>query len=99
MVLDDVFECIPNIGIDALDLLLGFLYVRCLAGFDEALHSERREQLKCHLLRKTALIALQIRSDDDNGTSGLVNALAERVLTETPLLTVQHLGERLERAV
>ena len=41
----------------------------------------------------------QFRSDNDDGTSGIVHALAEEVHTETPLLALQKFGERLERAV
>ena len=49
---------------------------------------ERLEQLESHLLRETALIHLQLRTNDDNGTSGVVDALTEQVLTETSLLTL-----------
>ena len=42
---------------------------------------------------------LELRADDDNGTSGIVDALAEQILAETALLALEHVGERLERAV
>ena len=38
-------------------------------------------------------------SSHDNRTTGVVDALSEKVLTETALLTLQHVGQRLQRAV
>src|SRR5690606_27241814 len=60
---------------------------------------ERLEQLQRHLLRQAALMQLQFRADDDHGTAGIVNALAEQVLPEAALLALQHVGERLQRAL
>ena len=42
---------------------------------------------------------LQPRTDDDDRTAGVVHALAEQVLPETALLALEHVRERLERAV
>ena len=99
VLLDDIFKCIPNLGIHLVDLLLGFLDVGSLLRLDQALHDEGLEEFKCHFLRQTALEDLQIRADDDNRTAGIVHALAEQVLTEASLLAAQHLGQRLERTV
>ena len=74
-------------GVDAFDHLFRVFYVGSLAGFDKSLHNEGLEQLKSHFLRQTALINLEVGSDDDNGTSGIVNTFTEQVLTETSLLT------------
>ena len=41
----------------------------------------------------------QVRTNNDYGTAGVVNALTEQVLTETTLLALQHVGERLQRTV
>ena len=35
----------------------------------------------------------QFRAYDDNGTAGVVNTLTQEVLTETALLTFQHIGK------
>ena len=48
---------------------------------------------------KTALVKLQFRTDDDDRTSGIVDALSEQVLTETALLSFQRIGQRFQRAV
>ena len=66
---------------------------------DEALHDEGLEELERHLLRQTALVQLQLRSHHDDGATGVVDALAEEVLAEATLLALEHVGERLERAV
>src|SRR4029077_3051333 len=46
-----------------------------------------------------ALLETQLRTDDDDRTTRVVDALAEQVLTEPALLALQHVGEALERAV
>ena len=77
MLLDDVLESVPDSDIDLLDFLLRVLDVGRLLGLDEPLHDERLEELERHLLRETALIDLQVRTDDNNRTSGIVDTLAE----------------------
>ena len=42
---------------------------------------------------------LELRSDDDNGTSGVVYTLTEEVLSETALLTLEHVRQGLELSV
>ena len=97
--LDDAFEHVPNLGLCALDHLLGGLDVGGGAVLDQLLHDEGLEQLERHFLRQTALVDLEVRTDDDNRTAGVVNTLAEQVLTEAALLALQHIGQRLECAV
>ena len=84
---------------DLFYLFLSFLDVGSLAGFNKSLHYEGLEQLERHFLRKTALVNLEVRTDDDNGTAGVVDTFAEKVLTEASLLTSEHFGEGFERTV
>ena len=42
---------------------------------------------------------LEFRTDDNYRTSGVVDALPEQVLTEATLLALEHVAERLERAL
>src|SRR5262249_58750257 len=37
--------------------------------------------------------------EEDEGAAGVVDALAEQVLAEAPLLALEHVAERLERAL
>jgi len=50
-----------------------------------------------HELGQAALVQLQLRTDDDDRTAGVIHPLAEQVLAETPALALDHVGERLER--
>ena len=79
--------------------LLGLLDGGAVAGLLEPVIDEGLEELERHLLRQTALVQLELRTDDDDGTAGVVDALAEQVLTEAALLALERVGERLERAV
>ena len=65
----------------------------------EPVIDERLEQFERHLLRQTALVQLQFGTDHDDRTAGVVDALAEQVLTEAALLALERIGERLQRAV
>ena len=78
-------------------IFLADLMLCAVPSSTKLLHDERLEQLERHFLRQTALIDLQVRADDDNRTAGVVNTLAEQVLTETALLALQHVGQGLER--
>src|SRR5918995_197488 len=60
---------------------------------------ERLEQLERHLLRQAALVQLQRRADHDDRAARVVDALAEQVLAEAALLALDHVGQRLERAL
>jgi hypothetical protein len=64
--------------LDRLAEALGFQ-----ARIDEGL-----EQLQRHLLGQAALMQLSARTDHDDGTAGIIDALAQKVLAETPLLAL-----------
>ena len=99
MLFDDILEYIPHLGLQTLYHLLCALDVVSGSVLNKLLHIERLEQLDRHLLRKTALVDLQLRPNDDNGTSGIVNSLTQQVLTETSLLTFQHIGKGFQCTV
>ena len=91
MLLNDIFQSVP----DLCTLLVHHLF----RGFDvvgysvihEFFHNKRAEQLDRHFLRDTALVDLQIRPDNDNRTAGVVNTLTKQILAETALLAFQHI--------
>ena len=99
MVDDDLFQHVPHVAGTAIDGTLGGLDVGGVLKLDQALHDEGLEQLQRHLLRQAALVQLQRRADDDNGTAGVVDALAEQVLAEAALLALEHIGDGLQRTV
>ena len=98
-VLDDVVQSVPDLGLALVDHLLGGLDVVGQAVGHQLLHNEGPEELNGHFLGHAALIQLQLRTNHDNGTAGVVNTLAQQVLTEPALLALQHIGQRLEGPV
>ena len=69
MLLDDLLEDVPHLVVQLLHHLLRALDVVGSTVCHQFLHYERFEQLDRHLLGKTALIDLQLRSHDDNRTA------------------------------
>ncbi|MBP1607754.1 MAG: hypothetical protein H6Q08_3128, partial [Acidobacteria bacterium] len=99
VVLDHLFEDVPDLRALQLDHLLGGLDGRDHAALLELVVDERLEQLEGHLLGQAALVQFQLGADDDHRPAGVVDALAEQVLSEPALLPLERVGERLERAV
>ena len=99
VLLDDLLEHVPDLRDHRVDHLLGGLDVLDGLALDEPGHDERLEQLERHQLRQAALVQLQRRAGDDHRTARVVDALAEQVLAEPALLALEHVGERLQRAV
>ena len=96
MILNDVVQDIPDFRLHLLYHGLCALDVVCLLLCHQFLHDERLEQFQCHGLWQTALIELQSRADNDYGTAGVVNTLTQQVLTETSLLTLEHIRQRFQ---
>jgi len=61
MVLDDLFEDVPDHRVLLLDQLLGLLNGGAVAALLEAMVDEGLEQLEGHLLGQAALVQLQLR--------------------------------------
>ena len=99
MVLDDLFQDVPHHRILPLHHFLCSLDGRAVTALFEPVVDERLEQFERHLLRQTALMQFQLRTDDDDRTAGIIDALSEQVLAETALLAFQRIGERLQRTV
>src|SRR5439155_25381049 len=99
VVLDDLLENVPYLGRDPLDVALRALDVVREAALDELAHDERLEELERHLLRKAALVQLEVVADDDDRAAGVVHALAKQVLPEPALLAAEHVREGLQLVV
>ena len=97
MLADDFFENVPNFR--------AFLFQHTLGGLDGGRHAikfqfridEGLEQFQGHLLGQAALMQHQLRADHDDRTAGIIDALAEQILTETALLALQHIGKGFQR--
>ena len=92
MLADHLFEHVPHFGDLLLDHLLGLLDGGDQAALFELVVDERLEQLERHLLRQAALVQLQLGTDDDHRTAGVVDALAEQVLAEPALLALERVA-------
>ena len=99
MLLDDLFENVPDFRTHAFDHALRALDVVREPAVDELLHHERLEELERHLFGQAALMQLERRADHDDRTARVVDALAEQVLPEAALLAFENVGERLERTI
>src|SRR5580698_1317821 len=99
MVFNDFLEDVPNDGLLLLDHLFGLFDGGDVSRLLEAVIDEGLKEFERHLLRQTALMELEFGADDDDGTSGVVDTLAEQVLAEASLLAFQRVGQRLQRTV
>ena len=92
-------ENVPDLGVLALDHLFRLLDGRREPlGFESGV-DERLEKLERHFLWQPDLVKLQLRTNHNDGATGIIDALAEKVLAEAPLLALEHVGERLERTL
>ncbi len=96
---DHLVQDVPHLGPLLLDHLLRALDGRDEAALLELVVDEGLEQLERHLLRQPALVEAELGADHDHGAPRVVDALAEEVLAEAPRLALEHVGERLERAL
>ena len=99
MPLGHFFQDIPYDGLLAVNHLLGRAHGVHIAKLLEAVDDEGFEQAQSHLLGKTALVHLQVRTNHNHGTAGVVHTLTEQVLTEAAALALQHVGKGLQRTV
>ena len=90
VILDDVVEYIPYFRIGSFYHDPSLLCILSEFTICELSHDEWLEEFESHCLRKSALVELEVWSYYDYGTSGEVYSLTEEVLTESSLLTLEH---------
>ena len=89
MVFDDLFQNVPDNRFLLLDHLFRLLNGRAVAGLLQPVIDKWLEQLQSHLLRQSALVQLELRTDYDDGAARVIHAFAQQVLAESPLLALQ----------
>ena len=99
MLFNNILQNIPNLGLSTLNLAFCALDVGSNPASNQALHNEGLEQLQCHFLGQAALMHFQFRAYYDYGTARIVNTFTQKVLTETTLLALQHIGQGLQGTV
>ncbi len=97
-VLDHFFQDLPHLRTLPFDDALGALDVGGVVVGDQLGDHEGPVELERHRLGQAALEQLQVRADDDYRAARVVDALAEQVAAEAPLLALEHVAERLELA-
>src|SRR5690606_22034102 len=88
----------PDFRLLALDDALRALDVAGVVVANQPANDERAVQFQRHRLGQAALVQLQLRTDDDDRTAGIVDALTEQVAAEAALLALEHVAQRLQDA-
>ena len=60
-----------------------------MAKLFEAANDEWLVQLEGNLFRQSTLMQMQLRTDNNDGTAGVIDTLSEQVLTETSLFSFE----------
>src|ERR1017187_4217016 len=93
LIFDDFFKDVPNHRLLHFHHFFRLLDGRALASLLQTVIDERLEQFERHLLRQPALVQLQLRPDHDDRTARVVNALAQKILSEAALLALERRSE------
>ena len=99
MLTNDFFENIPNLWHFLFNQFLGRLDGRSHSQHFQLVEDKGLEQLQGHFLRQTALMQTQGWANGNHGTTGVVNAFTQQVLTETTAFTFNHVCQRLQRTL
>src|SRR5271165_595684 len=94
-----LFENIPDLRRLALNHLFGATDSVHVSELLEPPNNERLKQNESHLLRQTALVKLQLRTDYDHRTARVVDSFSQQVLAESATLTFEHVAQRLQGAI
>src|SRR3989344_1934446 len=96
---DGFFKNLPDLWYAVLNQAASATNIEGELTGKESRNHERPEEFKGHVLGESALVKLQVGTHDDDRAARVVDALAEQVLTEVALLTLQIVGEALQGAM
>jgi len=99
MLADHLSEDVPDLWRLALDHLLGSFDRAGETAQLELAEDERLEKLQCHLSWADHTGAVSVWAGHDHGTTRVIHALTQQILTEAALLAFNHIGQRLQRAL
>src|SRR6478609_2011844 len=99
VIFDDFFQDVPHNGILTFHHFLGGLHGGAMSTLFEPVIDEWLKQLERHLLRQAALMQMQLRPDDDDRASGIINTLPEQILPEPSLFSLQGIRERFQGSI
>ena len=84
---------IPNFGRSAFDHFAGTPNGMHEAKFFETPYDEWLEKYQCHFLGQTALVQFKFGTNDDDGSTRVINAFAQKILPESALFPLEHVTE------
>ena len=87
------FQDFPYLRYTVFNKAAGATDVEREFALQESCDNEWAEEFQRHVLWKTTLIELKIRTHDNHGTTRVVHALTKKVLAEVSLLTLQVVSE------
>ena len=96
---DHLLKDIPDFLILTLQHLLGRLDRIGVTEFFQSSDDERLIEFKCNFLGQTALVQFQTRPNNNHTSSRIIDSFTQQVFAETPLLTLDHIGQGLQRSV
>src|SRR6267142_724972 len=99
MLANDFLEDVPADRLLPLDHLTRLFDRGGMALLFKLVVDEWLEQLQSHFLWQTALVQLQLRTDNDHRAARVIDAFAQKVLTKTSLFAFQGSGKRLQRTI
>ena len=99
MIFDDLFENIPDHVGGFFHHTLGALHIVSEAALFDLAHDKGLKEFQSHLFGEAALVHFQFRADDDDRAAGIVDALAQEVLTEAPLFAFEQIREGFQGTV
>ncbi len=96
---DDFVKDVPDFGAFFFDEFFSALDGVDVALLFKLVVNKGFEEFERHLLGQAALVEAQGGADDDDRTTGVVDAFTQEVLAEAALFTLEHVGEGLEGAL
>ena len=99
VICDHLLKDVPDFLILAFQHFLGRLDRISVTEFFQSSNDKRLIEFKRNFLGQTTLVQFQSRTNNNHASSGIINTLAQQIFTETPLLSLDHIGQGLQRSI
>jgi hypothetical protein len=99
VILDYLFQNIPYFLIFAFEHFLCTLDRVGVLQLFQASNNKWLEQFQCNLLRQTALVQPQVRTNHDHAPGRIIDTFTEQVFAESSLLPLDHVCQRFEWSI
>src|SRR5258708_3140152 len=99
MIANNLGQDVPDFRFDALHHFAGALDGVDIATIFQFFNDERLEKFQRHFFWQSALVHFELRTHHDDGTARIIDAFSQKVLAETALFALEHVGKRFQGAV